>query len=119
MREIIEVDGLPKAGPYSLAVRYENIVFLSGQTGDGSVFAEQFKNAMNKVSKILSEAGSGLENVLKVTVYLANSSNFSEMNSLYGEYFKSNFPARTTVIVSFPNNKIMVEIDVIAYIKRK
>ena len=119
MREIIEVEGLPKAGPYSLAVKYDNIVFLSGQTGDGNSFAEQFRNAMEKISKILSKAGSGLENVLKVTVYLTNGSNFPEMNSLYGEYFKSNFPARTTVVVSFPNNKIMVEVDVIAFSNKK
>ncbi len=117
MRENVEVEGLPKAGPYSLAVKYENLVFLSGQTGDGNSFAEQFRNAMDKISKILSKSGSKLENVLKVTVYLSSGSYFGEMNSLYGEYFRSDFPARTTVVVSFPNTKIMVEIDVTAYSK--
>lgn len=114
MRDTIDVEGLPKMGPYSLAIKTENLVFLSGQTGEGNDFQTQFKNAMKKVEIILNKAGSSLNNVLEVTVYLAKSDYFKEMNEIYKEYFNSSFPARTTLVTSFPNEKVMVEIDVIA-----
>lgn len=114
MKEIINVPQFPKAGPYSHAVVFNNMLFLSGQTGDGQDFKSQFEEAMRKITTILAEANSSLENVLKVTIYLASSNYFTEMNQLYGNYFKKDFPARTTVVVAFPNPKTLVEIDLIA-----
>ncbi|MDP8012316.1 MAG: RidA family protein [Thermoplasmata archaeon] len=110
----INVSDLPKAGPYSHAVISKDSIYLSGQTGDGESFREQFMNTMKKIIKILEESGSYLNKVCKVTVYLSKAEYFQEMNDLYGKYFKNEFPARTTVIVNFPNSKTLVEIDVIA-----
>ncbi len=114
MKQVVDVEGLPKAGPYSLAVRSGNLLYLSGQTGEGMQFEEQFRNAMNKIGKILAAAGSSYDMVLRVTVYLSERSFFKEMNLIYSEYFTSRHPARTTVVASFPNEKTLVEVDVIA-----
>lgn len=119
MKEIIEIEGMSKAGPYSLAVRADTLVFLSGQTGEGTDFSTQFNNAMGRIVNILERSNSSLENVVKVVVYLSNSKYFAEMNSLYSKYFKDRYPARTTVIAGFPNDKTMVEIDVISVSNKK
>ncbi|MGC8497609.1 MAG: RidA family protein [Thermoplasmata archaeon] len=114
MKEIIEIAQFSKAGPYSFAVRSNNLVFLSGQTGDGPDFKSQFNNAMSKIKTILEKSGSNLENVLKVTVYISNAQYFQEMNALYGTYFKDKYPARTTVVTGFANDKVLVELDMIS-----
>jgi 2-iminobutanoate/2-iminopropanoate deaminase len=114
MKEIVEVEGISKAGPYSLAIKSNNLVFLSGQTGEGTDFKTQFNNAMSKIKMILEKSNSNLEKVLKVTVYLSNAKYFQEMNNLYNSYFKDKHPARTTVVTGFVNDKVLVEIDVIS-----
>ncbi len=114
MKNIVEVEGISKAGPYSLAVKSNNLVFLSGQTGDGADFKTQFNNAMSKIKTILEKSNSNLEKVLKVTVYLSSAKYFQEMNTLYGSYFKDKYPVRTTVVAGFANDKVLVELDVIS-----
>ncbi|GGT98770.1 endoribonuclease [Sulfodiicoccus acidiphilus] len=110
------MQGMAKGGPYSHAVVYGGVVFLSGMTGQDpsreTSFAEQFRNACEKVRRALSEAGSSMEKVLKVTVYLSDPSFFSEMNAIFREYFGA--PARTTVVCSFPDPRVKVEVDVVA-----
>lgn len=113
----IDVEGLPKAGPYSHAVLANGFIFVSGQLGTVQGrelgFEEQFRNAIEKISRILREAGSSLSDVVKVTVYLADAKYFSEMNRLFQEYFPHR-PARTTVVTGFIDPKALVEVDVIA-----
>ncbi|MEM0120383.1 MAG: RidA family protein [Thermoprotei archaeon] len=118
MKKSISLADLPKGGPYSHAVVLDNLVFVSGQTGQvpgrETGFEEQFNNVMAKIKKILEEAGSSFDKVLKVSVYLANRSDFQKMNELFGRYFGREPPARTTVIAGFVDPSILVEVDVIA-----
>ncbi|WP_291999664.1 RidA family protein [Caldivirga sp.] len=117
----IDVEGLPKAGPYSHAIVANGLVFVSGQLGTipgkDLSFEEQFRNAVGKISKILTEAGSSLDNVVKVTVYLADAKYFDVMNKLFSEYFKSR-PARTTVVTGMIDSRALVEVDVIAVVSK-
>jgi len=110
-------------GPYSPAMVFQNLVFVSGQgpvdpaTGKfvrGDVL-DEMKVAMENVKLILEAAGSSLKNVLKVTVYLANMDDFDRMNKLYREYFGPVFPARTTIQAGRLPFDIKIEIDVIAF----
>lgn len=117
-RSVVDVEGLPKGGPYSHAVVVGDLVFVSGQLGTvpgrDLSFEEQFRNAMDRVSRILERAGSSLDKVVKVTVYLADARYFSDMNRLFQEYFPRNPPARTTIVASFPTPGALVEVDVVA-----
>ena len=110
-------------GPYSPAMAFQNLVFVSGQgpvdpaTGKfvkGDVL-DEMKVAMEHVRVILEAAGSSLQNVLKVTLYLANMDDFQRVNGLYREYFGPVFPARTTIQAGRLPFDIKVEVDVIAF----
>jgi 2-iminobutanoate/2-iminopropanoate deaminase len=111
-------------GPYSPAIIWENLVFISGQgpidpaigkpvEGDVSAQARQvFKN----IDSLLKAAGSSPGQVLKCTVFLADINDFQKMNAVYAEYFSGQtYPARTTVQAAGLPLNIGVEIDVIAY----
>ncbi|MEM0097538.1 MAG: RidA family protein [Conexivisphaerales archaeon] len=116
MSKSINVAGLPKAGPYSHAVIFGDLVFVSGQVGDvkDPSFEGQFNGAMSRIKKVLEESGSSIEKVLKVTVYLSDRSDFQKMNELFGKHFSKNQPARTTLVTEFVLPEAFVEIDVIA-----
>lgn len=118
MKEIIDVTGLAKGGPYSHANLTENLIFVSGQTGQiagkETTFSQQFENAMKKIESILRSSGSSLGNVVKASIYMKRKDDFKIMNDLFGKYFAKNPPTRTTLIVSFVADDILVEIDVIA-----
>lgn len=123
MREIIKTESAPGAiGPYSQAVRAGGFVFASGQipldpkTGvfvEGGV-AEQTQQVMRNLKAVLEAAGTSLERVVKTTVFLADMDDFSAMNEVYGQYFKENPPARSTVQAARLPRDARVEIDVIA-----
>jgi 2-iminobutanoate/2-iminopropanoate deaminase len=105
-RQVIHSDKAPKAaGPYSHAIVANGFVFVAGQTGidpaagqlvPGGV-VEQTAQAIKNLSSILESAGTSLQNVVKTTVFLHSIADFQAMNKVYGEYFSSNPPARTTV----------------------
>lgn len=111
-------------GPYSPAVTWENLVFVSGQgpldpkTGNpvlGGV-VEQARQVFSNIDQLLQAAGTSRENVLKVTVYLAHIADFKAMNEVYQAYFQGTvYPARTTIQAAALPGGIDVEIDVIAY----
>ena len=123
MREVIATDQAPKAiGPYSQAIRAQGLIFTSGQvaidpatqqviTGDVSA---QTDRVLQNLAAILQKSGSGLEKVLRCTVFLKNMSDFAAMNEVYGRYFKEAPPARSTVEVARLPKDVLVEIDVIA-----
>ncbi len=123
MREVIATDQAPKAiGPYSQAIRAQGLIFTSGQvaidpatqqviTGDVSA---QTDRVLQNLAAILQKSGSGLEKVLRCTVFLKNMSDFAAMNEVYGRYFKDAPPARSTVEVARLPKDVLVEIDVIA-----
>ena len=126
MREVISTPDAPQAiGPYSQAIRANGLVFVSGQVAidpaaqqviEGDV-AAQTERVMKNLAAILKAAGSGLENVVRSTVFLKNMGDFAAMNAVYGKYFSSAPPARSTVEVSRLPKDVLVEIDVIALAK--
>lgn len=116
-------NGPETKGPYSPAIAYGDLVFVSGQgpvdpaTGkiiNGDV-VEQFKLALGNIEIILAAAGSCLANVLKVTLYLAEMNDFQKINAVYKTFFGPVFPARTTIQAGRLPFDIKVEIDVIAH----
>ena len=125
MRERIQTDRAPAAiGPYSQAIRAGGFVFASGQipidpaTGEfvkGGV-AEQTEQVLKNLSAILKAAGSGLEKVVRCGVFLKNMGDFAAMNEIYGRYFSTAPPARSTVEVARLPKDVLVEIDVIALV---
>ena len=120
---IIATERAPKAiGPYSQAVGFGNLLFLSGQIAldpdsqqmvDGCV-ENQTRRIMENITAVLEAANLGLENVVKSTVYLANMNDFAEFNAAYGKYFQEHPPARSTVEVSRLPKNALVEVEVIA-----
>jgi 2-iminobutanoate/2-iminopropanoate deaminase len=123
MREVISTKDGPQAiGPYSQAIKANGFVFVSGQVAidpatqqvvSGDV-AAQTERVMKNLSGILNAAGSGLEKVVRSTVFLKNIGDFGAMNEVYGRYFSSASPARSTVEVARLPKDVLVEIDVIA-----
>lgn len=123
MREIISTKLAPQAiGPYSQAIKANGLIFCSGQVAidpanqlviAGDV-AAQTDRALRNLSEILEAAGSGLGKVVKSTVFLKNMNDFAAMNTVYGKYFSSAPPARSTVEVARLPKDVLVEIDVIA-----
>jgi len=123
MREVIATKNGPQAiGPYSQAIRANGFVFVSGQVAIdpatqqviGGDIAAQTNRVLQNLSAILEGAGSGLEKVLRATVFLKNMGDFAAMNEVYGRYFSSAPPARSTVEVARLPKDVLVEIDVIA-----
>jgi 2-iminobutanoate/2-iminopropanoate deaminase len=126
-KKILQSDRWPKPkGPYSVALSFDRLLFISGQgpayhdTGEivKGDFNEQARVVFENLRMILEDAGSSFEHVLKVTVFLSDINNFSKMNEIYAQYFKKDPPARTTVQVARLPFDIMLEIDVIAYLPK-
>ncbi|HEY6188797.1 MAG TPA: RidA family protein [Pyrinomonadaceae bacterium] len=123
VREIIKTKRAPEAiGPYSQAVRAGGFVFASGQipidpaTGQfvAGGIAEQTEQVLRNLSAVLEAAGTGLDRVVKTTVYLADMGDFAAMNEVYGRYFAVDAPARATVEAARLPRDARVEIEVIA-----
>jgi 2-iminobutanoate/2-iminopropanoate deaminase len=123
MRDAVSTKDAPAAiGPYSQAIKAGGFVFLSGQIAidpaTGTVIqgdvAAQTERVLKNLSAILGAAGTSLERVVKTTVFLKNMSEFAAMNEVYGRFWKSAPPARSTVEVARLPKDVLVEIDVIA-----
>ncbi|MCX8083120.1 MAG: RidA family protein [bacterium] len=124
MFKTISTDKAPWAiGPYSQAIVADKFIFLSGQIpldpltnqivkGDITIQTQQ---VIQNIIVILKEAGCGIENIVKTTVYLKNINDFEKMNLVYASFFKHK-PARSTVEVSGLPKGALIEIDCIAII---
>ena len=122
-REVVTCPNAPKAiGPYSVAIATGCLVFVSGQLGidpaSGAIveggIQSQTRTALNNLKSVLESAGSSLDQVVKTTVFLTDIAQFAEMNSVYAEFFTSDFPARSAIqVVALPKGGI-VEVEAIA-----
>jgi 2-iminobutanoate/2-iminopropanoate deaminase len=123
MREVISTKNAPQAiGPYSQAIKANGFIFVSGQVAfdpatqqiiAGDVAAQTQRVLLN-LSAILEAAGTELGKVVRSTVFLKSMNDFGAMNEVYGKYFSSAAPARSTVEVARLPKDVLVEIDVIA-----
>lgn len=124
-RVVINNPALPRSkSPHSNAVRVGNLIFVSGFPGyDANVqvpkgdFAAQMRLALKSVQATLEYAGSSLDKVAKVNIYLDRRADFDEMNEIYQEFFgsePSQWPARTTVEARLPRKEFLLEIDCVA-----
>lgn len=123
MREAIATDKAPKAiGPYSQAVRMGNLLFCSGQipldpaTGQLVIgdIAAQTRQVFANLGAVLAEGGASFNHVARTTVYLADMTDFAAMNEVYGTFFGTPAPARSTLQAAGLPRNARVEIDVVA-----
>ena len=122
MKTIINTPGAPKAiGPYSQAVRYGDLLFVSGMialdpgTGEmaGADIETQAVRVLENLKAVIEAAGMGLKNVLKSTVFLKDINDFAKFNEIYGRYFPDTPPARETVQVAKLPRDAVIEVSVI------
>lgn len=118
-------DAPAPAGPYSPAIVFDRLVFVAGQgartsnTGElaGMDIETQTEQTLRNVQTILEAAGSSLQHVLKVSVFLIDISDFARMNAVYARMFGEHRPARTTIqAAALPAAGLRVEIDCVAYV---
>ena len=122
MKKIIATDRAPAAiGPYSQAIRYKDLLFVSGQiaidpeTGDlvdGDIDV-QTKQVMENLQAIIKEAGMTLKNVVKCSCFLKDMEDFVKFNAVYNSYFAESLPARETVEVGRLPKDARVEVAAI------
>lgn len=123
MRKTLSTEKAPKAiGPYSQAIVYNGIAYLSGQIPldpatnqliEGDI-AAQTERVLENLKAVLENCGASLGSVLKTTVFLKDMGEFPKMNEVYGRYFSENPPARSTVQAAKLPRDVSVEIDAIA-----
>lgn len=121
--KVVATDQAPGAiGPYSQAITANGFVFTAGQVGFdpkkmelvGTTVGEQTEQVMKNLAAVLKAAGSGLDRVVKTTVFLADMADFQAMNEVYAKHFGSHKPARSTVAAAGLPRNARVEIEVIA-----
>lgn len=122
-RQVVLTDAAPvPVGPYSQAVVTGSLVFTAGQLGldpssgklVGPGVEEQTERALLNVKAVLEAAGSSLDRVVKVTVFLSDMALFGAMNGVYGRFFASDPPARTCVAVAGLPMGALVEVEAVA-----
>ncbi len=126
-KSIISSEKAPKAlGPYSVAVSTGQLLFTAGQLGIDPVTGElveggiqaQTRQALLNLKNVLEAANSGLEWVVKTTVFLKDMGEFAQMNAVYAEFFTQDFPARSAIqVAALPKNGA-VEIEAIALLRQ-
>jgi 2-iminobutanoate/2-iminopropanoate deaminase len=122
-RASIRTDQAPGAiGPYSQAIRYGQLIYTAGQVGanprSGELVAggvaEQADQALRNLSAVLAAAGSGLDLLLKTTIFLADMGDFAAVNEVYARHLREPFPARSTVAVRELPTGALVAIEAVA-----
>lgn len=122
-KETVHTDKAPAAfGPYSQAIKTGNFVYTSGQipidpaTGEivtGGIEA-QTACVLENLSEVLSAAGLELKDVVKTTVFIKDMNDFPKINTVYAQYFKAPYPARSCVEAARLPKDVLVEIEAVA-----
>ncbi|CAN5779858.1 MAG: reactive intermediate/imine deaminase [Actinobacteria bacterium] len=126
-KDVISTDRAPgpfQGAPYNQAIRVGGLVFVAGQLGivlesgelAGSTVEEQAEQLMKNMSAILEAAGSGLDKLVKTTVFLLDLADFAGMNEVYARHVGDRPPARSTIGVSQLPSGARVEIEAIAHV---
>ena len=113
-----------QGAPYSQAIRFGDLVFVSGQiavdpeTNEvvGGGIGEQTERVLANVRAILEEAGTSLANVVKTTIFIVDLGDFAAMNEVYARHMGDVFPARATVQIGALPSGALIEIDAIAHV---
>jgi 2-iminobutanoate/2-iminopropanoate deaminase len=123
-RQVVRTENAPGAvGPYSQGIIANGFIFTAGQIGlipstktlpEG--VAEQTRQVLNNIKGILEAAGTGMERIVKTTVYLQDIKDFAAMNEVYASFFSSDPPARSTVEVAALPMGALVEIEAVALV---
>jgi len=122
-KKVVHTDKAPKAiGPYSQAIQAGNFLFLSGQLPldpvSGEIvkgdIREQARRVLENLKGVLESQNLGMDDVVKVTIFLKDMGNFSQVNEVYATYFPSSQPARSTVEVARLARDADIEIEAIA-----
>jgi 2-iminobutanoate/2-iminopropanoate deaminase len=125
MKNVIATSDAPAAvGPYSQAIKANGFVFSAGQLGldpqtgkfAGDDVASQARQAMLNLKAVLEAAGSGLDKIVKTTIFMVDLGDFKTVNAVYGEFFEGAPPARSTVQVAALPLGGLVEIEVVALV---
>ena len=121
-KKAIQTDRAPKAiGPYSQAIKFDSLVFLSGQIPlvpetmeviDGGI-AEQAHQVFINLKTVAEESGGSLRDALKINIFLTDLTNFTVVNEIMTQYFHEPFPARATIEVSALPRSVLIEIDAV------
>ena len=126
MKKLISTNKAPAAiGPYSQAIQWGDVVFISGQvafipaTGElnNNTFEDEVNQVIDNLDAICKEAGGSLDNILKLSIFLTDLANFDAVNNLMKERFSEPFPARSTIEVSRLPKDVNIEMDAILSIK--
>ena len=122
MKKPIFTNNAPAAiGPYSQAVQWGDVVFISGQIPldpengqlNNATFEDETNQVLDNLEAICQEAGSTLDHILKLTIYLTDLSKFDVVNSIMAARFSEPFPARATLEISKLPKEVSIEIDAI------
>ena len=125
-KTVIQTHYAPKAiGTYSQGIKFQNLVFTSGQIPinpeSGELIEDDFKLETHQVLKnlnaVLKEGGSSLQSAVKLTVYLTDLSFFPEVNEVFNDYFPNDPPARSAVQVSALPMNARIEIEAVGFIQ--
>jgi 2-iminobutanoate/2-iminopropanoate deaminase len=123
MKKIIETNNAPAPiGPYSQAVLSGNTLYISGQIAinpkSGKLILDSIgletTQVMDNMKAVLKEAGMNFDHVVKASIFISNMDDFTQINTVYNQYFTSDYPARETVQVARLPKDVNVEISMIA-----
>jgi 2-iminobutanoate/2-iminopropanoate deaminase len=125
MRKRVETADAPAAiGPYSQAIEANGFLFISGQIAidpaDGQLAVDmsaQTRRVMDNLKAVLAAEGLGFEDVVKTTIFLTDLVDFARVNDIYGSYFQSDPPARSTVQVAALPKGARIEIEAVAALR--
>ncbi len=124
MNKPVSTEKAPAAiGPYSQGIKAGNLLYVSGQipidpvTGSfaGNDIKSQTRQSLTNVKSIVEEAGLGMGDIIKISVFLKDMNSFADMNEVYAEFFEEPYPARAAVEVARLPKDALVEIEAIAY----